>query len=159
MYGESGLTQAIARFGFNPLPKFRFAVLWMLGQIHSMPSLENVVLLILFSMAIHVRSMHRPSRARRPLGLRVHVFEEGYMRPFWISYERGGSNGNSRLMDTTVAQMQTALERSDMEAPMPPSHWGDMRQHVFYGALYQVLSQSFLSFAVTRNGAIVCGQP
>lgn len=83
------------------------------------------------------RPVHATAVARaKALGLRVHVFEEGYMRPYWVTYERGGSNGNSRLMDTTVAEMQTALERSDMEAPMPPSHWGDMRQHVFYGALY-----------------------
>jgi capsular polysaccharide export protein len=68
--------------------------------------------------------------------LRVHVFEEGYLRPYWVTYERGGSNGHSRLMQTDVAQMQAALELSDMEAPLPPSHWGDMRQHVFYGALY-----------------------
>ncbi len=78
-------------------------------------------------------------------GLCVHVFEEGYMRPYWVTYERGGSNGNSRLMNTSVADMQTALERSDMEAPMPPSHWGDMRQHVFYGALYHW-------FVMFRNG-------
>ena len=32
--------------------------------------------------------------------------------------------------------MQTALANSDMEAPLPPGHWGDMRQHIFYGALY-----------------------
>ncbi|OIQ33968.1 MAG: capsule biosynthesis protein CapA [Roseobacter sp. MedPE-SWchi] len=70
------------------------------------------------------------------LGVQVHVFEEGYLRPYWVTYERGGSNGHSRLMQTDVAQMQTALELSDMEAPLPPSHWGDMRQHVFYGALY-----------------------
>jgi capsular polysaccharide export protein len=92
------------------------------------------------------RPVHAQAIARaNALGLRIHVFEEGYMRPFWVSYERGGSNGNSRLMHTTVAQMQTALERSDMEAPMPPSHWGDMRQHVFYGALYHW-------FVMFRNG-------
>lgn len=92
------------------------------------------------------RPVHAKAVARaKTLGLRVHVFEEGYMRPFWVTYERGGSNGNSRLMNTTVAQMQTALERSDMEAPMPPSHWGDMRQHVFYGALYHW-------FVLFRNG-------
>ena len=28
----------------------------------------------------------------------LHVFEEGYLRPYWITYERGGSNGNSALM-------------------------------------------------------------
>lgn len=66
----------------------------------------------------------------------VHVFEEGYLRPYWVTYERGGSNGNSRLMDMTIADMQSALALSDMEAPLPPAHWGDMRQHVFYGALY-----------------------
>ena len=69
-------------------------------------------------------------------GITVHVFEEGYMRPYWVTYERDGSNGNSRLMDMTIAQMQTALAQSDMEAPLPPGHWGDMRQHIFYGALY-----------------------
>jgi capsular polysaccharide export protein len=74
--------------------------------------------------------------AAKALGLEVHVFEEGYLRPYWVTYERDGSNGNSRLMQTTVSEMQAALERSDLEAPLPPSHWGDMRQHVFYGALY-----------------------
>jgi len=70
------------------------------------------------------------------IGLRIHVFEEGYMRPYWVTYERGGSNGNSRLMDMPITDMQQALALSDMEAPLPPAHWGDMRQHIFYGALY-----------------------
>lgn len=78
-------------------------------------------------------------------GLTVHVFEEGYMRPYWITYERGGSNGNSRLMDMDIAQMQQALAQSDMEAPLPPGHWGDMRHHIFYGALYHW-------FVMFRNG-------
>ncbi|WP_289080431.1 capsular biosynthesis protein [uncultured Sulfitobacter sp.] len=78
-------------------------------------------------------------------GLTVHVFEEGYMRPYWVTYERGGSNGNSRLMDMSIEQMQAALANSDMEAPLPPGHWGDMRQHVFYGALYHW-------FVLFRNG-------
>ena len=69
-------------------------------------------------------------------GITVHVFEEGYMRPYWVTYERGGSNGNSRLMDMSIKNMQDALALSDMEAPLPPGHWGDMRAHVFYGALY-----------------------
>ena len=81
----------------------------------------------------------------RARGIQVHVFEEGYMRPFWVTYERSGSNGNSRLMDMTVPQMQTALAQSDMEAPLPPGHWGDMRHHIFYGALYHW-------FVMFRNG-------
>ncbi|KIC36615.1 capsule biosynthesis protein [Leisingera sp. ANG-M7] len=74
--------------------------------------------------------------AARQRGITVHVFEEGYLRPYWVTYERGGANGHSRLMEMTVPQMQEALSLSDMEAPLPPAHWGDMRQHVFYGALY-----------------------
>ncbi|TDK51606.1 capsule biosynthesis protein [Antarcticimicrobium luteum] len=84
-------------------------------------------------------------RAAQARGLTVHVFEEGYMRPYWVTYERGGSNGNSRLMEMTIAEMQSALALSDMEAPLPPAHWGDMRQHVFYGALYHW-------FVMFRNG-------
>ncbi|MBY6068250.1 capsular biosynthesis protein [Leisingera aquaemixtae] len=72
----------------------------------------------------------------RQRGITVHVFEEGYLRPYWVTYERGGANGHSRLMEMTVPEMQEALALSDMEAPLPPAHWGDMRQHVFYGALY-----------------------
>ncbi|MDC0736867.1 capsule biosynthesis protein CapA [Cognatishimia sp. SS12] len=84
-----------------------------------------------------VRAIHAEAIAiAKDRGLTIHIFEEGYLRPFWITYERGGSNGNSRLMDMTIPQMQQALEGSDMETPLPPSHWGDMRQHVFYGALY-----------------------
>ncbi|MBO9400662.1 capsular biosynthesis protein [Shimia sp. R9_3] len=81
---------------------------------------------------IHAHAVEIAKRA----GVQVHVFEEGYLRPYWVTYERGGSNGNSRLMDMTIPEMERALELSDMEAPLPPAHWGDTRQHVFYGALY-----------------------
>ncbi|MEL7212722.1 MAG: capsular biosynthesis protein [Pseudomonadota bacterium] len=85
-------------------------------------------------------------------GLGVHVFEEGYLRPYWVSYERGGSNGNSRLMEMSVGAMKTALEQSDLDVPEAPAHWGDMRQHVFYGALYHW-------FVMFRNGQYRNFQP
>ncbi len=81
---------------------------------------------------IHARAVE----AAHQRGISVHVFEEGYLRPYWVTYERGGANGHSRLMQMTVPEMQEALALSDIEAPLPPAHWGDMRQHVFYGALY-----------------------
>ncbi len=74
--------------------------------------------------------------AARAAGLTVHVFEEGYLRPHWVTYERGGANGHSRLMETSVAQMQTALAKAEMDQPEAPARWGDMRQHIFWGALY-----------------------
>ena len=102
--------------------------------IHQMLTDRRVTDIVLYgdTRPIHAEAI----RAANALGLRVHVFEEGYMRPYWATYERGGSNGNSRLMDMSIADMQSALALSDMEAPLPPANWGDMRQHVFYGALY-----------------------
>ncbi len=68
--------------------------------------------------------------------LTVHVFEEGYLRPYWVTYERGGANGHSRVMDLSVDQMRTALADLDLDLPDAPAKWGDMRQHVFYGMAY-----------------------
>ncbi|WGH79538.1 capsule biosynthesis protein [Jannaschia ovalis] len=87
-----------------------------------------------------IRAIHAQAvAAAHASGLTVHVFEEGYLRPWWVSYERGGSNAHSRLMDKTVPQMQAALAALDLDLPDAPAHWGDMRHHVFYGALYHFL--------------------
>ncbi|HEY0275337.1 MAG TPA: capsular biosynthesis protein [Paenirhodobacter sp.] len=83
--------------------------------------------------------------AARRLGLKVHVFEEGYLRPYWVTYERDGSNGHSRLMSLSVPQMRAALAQSEIEFPDAPPRWGDMRHHVFYGALYH-------TFVMMNNG-------
>ncbi len=88
----------------------------------------------------------------RNAGLGVHVYEEGYMRPYWVTYERNGSNGNSRLMEMSVPQMRAALENSDMDTALPPASWGDMRQHIFYGALYH-------GFVLLGNGRYRNFQP
>lgn len=81
---------------------------------------------------IHAQAI-RLAQAR---GITVHVFEEGYLRPYWVTYERDGSNGNSRLMDLAVPQMRAAMERIDPDLPDVPATWGDMREHMFWGALY-----------------------
>ena len=40
------------------------------------------------------RPIHASAVAKaRARGLTVHVFEEGYMRPYWVTYERGGTEG------------------------------------------------------------------
>ncbi|MDQ2089433.1 capsule biosynthesis protein [Marimonas arenosa] len=82
----------------------------------------------------------------REMGVQVHVFEEGYIRPYWVTYERDGSNGHSRLMQMRVEDMRAVLAQSAWDAPLPPARWGDMRQHVFYGALYHF-------FVMFRNGS------
>ncbi len=84
-------------------------------------------------------------RIARAAGLGIHVFEEGYLRPYWVTYERGGANGHSRLMDLTIEDMRAALEAVDPDQPDAPARWGDMRHHIFYGALYHY-------FVMLRNG-------
>lgn len=83
------------------------------------------------------RAIHAEAIAiAKARGLKIHVFEEGYLRPYWISYELGGSNGHSPLMQMPLHDMRAAQEANQLDPPVPPCHWGDMRQHVFYGALY-----------------------
>ena len=96
----------------------------------------------------------RPIHARavalaRARGITVHVFEEGYLRPYWVTYERGGANGHSRLMDLSLPQMRAALARVDLDLPEVPATWGDMRQHMFWGALYHGFVA--LGFRAYRN--------
>jgi capsular polysaccharide export protein len=81
---------------------------------------------------IHAQAIAAAERA----GVTVHVFEEGYLRPYWVTYERGGANGNSRLMQMGVDRMRDALSGLDLDLPDAPARWGDMRQHVFYGMAY-----------------------
>lgn len=75
-------------------------------------------------------------KTARENNITVHCFEEGYLRPYWVTYERGGVNGYSRLVDLDVAEMQAELKNRDIDLPDAPSRWGDMRYHAFCGALY-----------------------
>lgn len=44
------------------------------------------------------RPVHRPAVAHgESCGVRTHVFEEGYFRPYWVTLEREGVNGHSLL--------------------------------------------------------------
>ena len=103
-----------------------------------------------------VRPIHADAiRIARARGMTVHVFEEGYIRPYWVTYERNGSNGNSRLMEMTVAEMRAALANAEPEAIDPVAAWGDLRQHIFYGAYYHAfvifLNRRYRNFRPHRD--------
>jgi capsular polysaccharide export protein len=119
---------------------------------------QHITDLVLYgdTRPIHVEAVVL-ARAR---GITVHVFEEGYLRPYWVSYERGGANGHSRLMDLTVPEMQAALERVDLDLPDVPATWGDMRQHMFWGALYHgFVAMGFRAYRNFRpHRALTVGQ-
>ena len=75
-------------------------------------------------------------RKANPAGLCIHVLEEGYLRPYWSTYERQGSNGNSVLADMSVEQMRARLGHMADEHVEAPDHWGALRAHMFWGAAY-----------------------
>lgn len=56
---------------------------------------ENVSDVVLFGDR---RPVHKPAiEIAKNSGIKVHVYEEGYFRPFWITLERSGVNANSLL--------------------------------------------------------------
>ncbi len=69
-------------------------------------------------------------------GLTRHFLEEGYMRPWWVTYERAGTNGRSPLMDLTIAEMRARLRGCAADATAPADRWGDLRRHMAWSALY-----------------------
>ena len=70
-------------------------------------AVENVTDILLFS---DVRPLHRLACLEAlALGLNVHVFEEGYLRPYCLTLDLGGANANSSLPKSTDAFLaQTA---------------------------------------------------
>lgn len=83
------------------------------------------------------RPVHQPAIAHaRSLGIQVHVFEEGYFRPDWVTLEPSGVNGYSTL-PKSVSWYRAAAER----LPPLPVHdalpsgfkarvWHDIRYNV-----------------------------
>ncbi|MEX0970657.1 MAG: capsular biosynthesis protein [Paracoccaceae bacterium] len=85
------------------------------------------------------RPHHAGARAlASALGLRIHCFEEGYLRPYWATYERGGVNGNSALMQLGLPEMRAALREAGAHAPAAPSQWGALWHHTWYGFRYHL---------------------
>lgn len=78
-------------------------------------------------------------QAALSLDVTTHVFEEGYLRPYWITYERGGANASSELMNISLADMENALAQDHPKLTEAPDRWGDMNQHMFWGAAYHAV--------------------
>jgi len=85
---------------------------------------EAITDLVLFG---DCRPLHRAACAvARRLALRIHVVEEGYLRPSWLTLEAGGVNGHSSLSTdpaTYLAQAATLPPLTEATAPhLPPVH-------------------------------------
>lgn len=91
-------------------------------------------------------------RAATLAGLTVHILEEGYLRPWWITYERGGANGHSPVMEKDVERMVAFLDRPAPEPVVAPGHWGALRRHMAYGALYHGIAMTGPSGLAPHRG-------
>lgn len=83
------------------------------------------------------RPVHRPAldmgRAR---GVRTHVFEEGYFRPWWITLEREGVNGHSPL--PRDPDWYRTVSRG-MKEPVPPLKFhSPFRSRALFDVIYHV---------------------
>ncbi|HSF94888.1 MAG TPA: capsule biosynthesis protein CapA [Thermohalobaculum sp.] len=83
----------------------------------------------------------RPEHAQaidlaRARGIRCHCLEEGYLRPHWATYERGGSNGNSLLNEIGLDRIMRALGPCEPPAEQVPDRWGSHRAHMWHSARY-----------------------
>lgn len=71
------------------------------------------------------RPVHRVAiRLAKRLGVRVWVFEEGYLRPNWITCELGGVNANSPLTDRLALQLEREAPSAAAAVPdgIKPNH-------------------------------------
>ena len=84
--------------------------------LEEMAAREGVTDLVLYGDT-HPYCVEAASVATR-LSLTVHVLEQGYFRPFWITLERDGVNGRSRLPRTADAYRDAAAQ-----APEPTVEW------------------------------------
>ena len=65
------------------------------------------------------RPVHRPAVDQAPAaGIRTHVFEEGYFRPFWITLEREGVNGHSLLPRDPTWFYETGKVLPELPSPV-----------------------------------------
>ncbi len=99
---------------------------------------ENVTDLILFS---DIRPYHAKAvKVAKSMGINIHVFENGYFRPYWITMQQGGVNGRSTFPATRKGVEELARKTGCVyEEPsfsMPPSRLQYVGDTVFHGINY-----------------------
>jgi capsular polysaccharide export protein len=81
------------------------------------------------------RPLHREAvRLARLRGLRVHVFEEGYLRPNWVTLEHGGVNGYSSLPRDSSGLQQAAANLPEWTGGIPVRN--DFLRRAFEDVIY-----------------------
>jgi capsular polysaccharide export protein len=113
------------------------------GRLHEWPEFLDQLLsektvsdIILFG---DCRPMHRAAiRVAAARAIRVHVFEEGYLRPGWITFEPDGVNGHSRLPRDAGWYLDEAARLPPWQEPPPAP--GTFRRRAVEDVAYNLSS-------------------
>jgi len=144
------------RLDWPSLPSVDFT-----GRMSEWPAfLQRLVLdLVPTDLILHgdCRPLHKVAieQANRH-GITVHVFEEGYLRPHWITLEVGGVNGYSRLPRDVAAYHVAAdlLPERPAAVHVPPSVRTRARDCIAYGAACVALGPLFPRYATHRGWSL-----
>lgn len=137
----------VLRIGFNPSDRvfwrrpgyvpFRNAPEQLEAFLRDLVRAEDVTDIVCYGSS---RPIHQTALGLADdLDVTTHVFEEGYLRPYWVTYERGGANAASPVTKLSLGDMARALECGAPAVHEAPDRWGDMRAHMFWGAAYHAV--------------------
>lgn len=85
----------VAYWGWRPAFNYRGGLDALPDRLHAIYQRHGITDLVLFGDR---RPVHRPAiECAKSYGIRTHVFEEGYFRPYWVTLEREGVNAHSLL--------------------------------------------------------------
>jgi capsular polysaccharide export protein len=125
-----------AYWGRRPAWTFRWRVAQLATFLIEKCRSAGVTDIILFGDR---RPVHRPAiELARKDGIRVHVFEEGYFRPNWVTLERGGVNAHSLLPRDPDWYRQTGRLLTNIPPPEPLQ--SPFRVRAMHDVLYHLAS-------------------
>ena len=86
------------------------------------------------------------------MGIQVHVFEEGYLRPYFITLERDGVNGASPLPRDAKTILDLAAALPEPKPPLPlPSHFNNLARRTIYSLVARYALWPFWPFSKTHR--------
>ena len=97
---------------------------------------HNISDLVLYG---DMKPYHKPAiEHAKASGITVHCFEEGYLRPRWVTYERGGVNGNSQLINISMDEIRRQRAQRTVDLRDAPMQWGALWAHKWAGFIYHL---------------------
>ena len=111
---------------------------------------NNVTDLVLFG---ETRPLHKLAVSEAKRGkVRIHVFEEGYLRPYWLTVDEEGTNDQSKLprnADYYLSAANTVAAPKD-DSPLPISATKRARWHILYEAANLCFARSYPYYRTHR---------